>query len=167
MRIGCLLSAALHKQHARRLFFPFCAAPRRPRRARRRTRASALASRGARVGGSRRRSRQRSRCGASLLLSPVVVLVSRLVFGRRFVRNGPSPACIATGDARAMRAARVRRGWFSPPQSSRDVARVVLSSFLLSFRRSAARGASSIHPHAGGGARICGRLFRPKTKRRR
>ena len=89
----------------------------------------------------------------SLLLSPVVVLVSRLLFGRRFVRNGPSPACIATGDARAMRVARVRRGWFSPPQSSRDVARVVLFSSLLSFRRSA-RGAPSIHPHAGGGARI-------------
>ena len=106
------------------------------------------------MGGSRRRSRARSRCGASLLLlSPVVVLVSRLLFGRRFVRNGSSPACIATGDARAMRVARVRRGWFSPPQSSRDVARVVLFSSLLSFRRSA-RGAPSIHPHASGGARI-------------
>ena len=96
-----------------------------------------------------------ARCGASLLLlSPVVVLVSRLLFGRRFVRSGPSPACIATGDARAMRAPRVRHGWFSPPQSSTDVARVVLSSpLLLSFCR-AARGAPLIHPHAGGGARI-------------
>ena len=39
-----------------------------------------------------------ARCGASLfLLSPVVVLVSRLLFGRRFVRDGSSPACIAAG----------------------------------------------------------------------
>ena len=29
----------------------------------------------------------------------------------------------ATGDARAARAARVHRGWFSPPQLSRDIAR--------------------------------------------
>ena len=29
--------------------------------------------------------------------SPVVVLVSRLLFGRRFVRDGSSPACIAAG----------------------------------------------------------------------
>jgi hypothetical protein len=83
-----------------------------------------------------------ARCGASLLLlSPVVVLVSRLLFGRRFVRSGPSPACIATGDARAMRAARVRHGWFSPPQSSTDVARVVLSSPLFFSRSVAPRAA--------------------------
>jgi len=83
-----------------------------------------------------------ARCGASLLLlSPVVVLVSRLLFGRRFVRSGPSPACIATGDARAMRAPRVRHGWFSPPQSSTDVARVVLSSPLFFSRSVAPRAA--------------------------
>ena len=83
-----------------------------------------------------------ARCGASLLfLSPVVVPVSRLLFGRRFVRSGPSPACMATGDARAMRAARVRHGWFSPPQSSTDVARVVLSSPLFFSRSVAPRAA--------------------------
>ena len=97
-----------------------------------------------------------ARCGASLLLlSPVVVLVSRLLFGRRFVRSGPSPACIATGDARAMRAPRVRHGWFSPPQSSTDVARVVLSSPLFFSRSVAPRAAlprSTRMP--AGGARI-------------
>ena len=97
-----------------------------------------------------------ARCGASLfLLSPVVVLVSRLLFGRRFVRDGPSPVCIATGDARAMHAARVRHGWFSPPQSSTDVARVVLSSPLFFSRSVAPRAAlprSTRMP--AGGARI-------------
>ena len=97
-----------------------------------------------------------ARCGASLfLLSPVVVLVSRLLFGRRFMRDGPSPACIATGDARAMHAARVRHGWFSPPQSSTDVARVVLSSPLFFSRSVAPRAAlprSTRMP--AGGARI-------------
>jgi hypothetical protein len=96
-----------------------------------------------------------ARCGASLfLLSPVVVLVSRLLFGRRFVRDGPSPACIATGDARAMHAARVRHGWFSPPQSSTDVARVVLSSPLFFSRSVAPRAAlpRSTRMPAGGRA---------------
>jgi hypothetical protein len=83
-----------------------------------------------------------ARCGASLLLlSPVVVTASRLLFGRRFVRSGPSPAFIATGDVRAMRAARVRHGRFSPPQSSTDVARVVLSSPLFFSRSVAPRAA--------------------------
>ena len=77
-----------------------------------------------------------ARCGASLLpQSPVVVLVSRLVFGRRFMRSGPSPACIAMGDARAIRTARMRHGWFSPPQSNTDIARVVIS-FPLYVSRS-------------------------------
>ena len=97
-----------------------------------------------------------ARCGASLfLLSPVVVLVSRLLFGRRFVRDGPSPARIATGDARAMHAAHVRHGWFSPPQSSTDVARVVASSPLFFSRFVAPRLAlprSTRMP--AGGARI-------------
>jgi hypothetical protein len=71
------------------------------------------------------------------------------------VRDGPSPACIATDDARAMHAARVRHGWFSPPQSSTDVARVVLSSPLFFSRSVAPRAAlprSTRMP--AGGARI-------------
>ena len=58
----------------------------------------------------------------------------------------------ATNDTRAARAARVNRGWFSPPQSSRGVGAVFSSCPLLSSCLSR-RAAPSLHPHAGGGAR--------------
>ena len=119
------------------------------------------------AGGSHRRSSAgTSRAAVALLL----VLFSRPVAGRRprLASSLRSPlraergrgARGATGDARATRAARVHRGWFSPPQLSRDIARrgglssssslvpspvVVLVSRLLFGRRSvlsegAARG---------------------------
>ena len=50
-----------------------------------------------------------------------------------------------------MHAARVRHGWFSPPQSSTDVARVVLSSLLFFSRSVAPRAAlpRSTHTRRG------------------
>ena len=55
----------------------------------------------------------------------------------------------ATNDTRAARAARVNRGWFSPPQSSRGVGAVFSSCPLLSSCLSR-RAAPSLHPRAGG-----------------
>ena len=139
LRIGCLSSAALQVQHARRRLFlkplPGPASTVTGEEARSRTRAGAARRTWVVLAASLKQDAVR--CGASLLLSLLVVLVSRLLFGRRFDRSGPLPARIATGDARAMRALRVRHGWFSPPQSSTDVARVVLSSPLF-FSRSVA-----------------------------
>ena len=87
------------------------------------------AVRGARVGGSRRRTSAGTsraavpRCffvtSSSLAPSPVFVLVWRLLFGRRALRSEGA----ARGGRRATRAARVHRGWLSPPQLSRDIAR--------------------------------------------
>ena len=200
------------------------AAPRRPRQARRRARARAPAPRGARVGGSRRRtqagcralwcfsfssvagrrpclapslwsslragralasaasrpamrarctrracvtggSRRRSRARTSRVWCSLL-LSSSLVPSLRARRSLDPPACrrgaraSRAGARRTRRATRRARRVGSPsaerPRSSRSVfcARVVLfSSSLLSFRRSA-RGPPSIHPHAGGGARI-------------
>ena len=60
---------------------------------------------------------------ATRVSSPVVVLVSRLLFGRRSVLSEGAARGGATGDARAARATCVHRGWFSPPQLGRDIAR--------------------------------------------
>ena len=59
----------------------------------------------------------------------------------------------ATGDMCATHAARVQRGWFSPPQSSRAFPRcggLLLSLFSCPVGRSA-RAAPSLHPRCGGG----------------
>ena len=98
-----------------------------------------------------------SSSSSSLVPSPLVVLVSRLLFGRRSVLG--RGAWGATGDARAARATRVHRGWFSPPLLGRDIARrggpllLVLLSCLSSRPSLRAGAAPSLHPRAGGAAR--------------
>ena len=93
------------------------------------------------VGGSRRRSRAGPFARAAVVFfscsfpvrSPVVVLVSRLLFGRRSVRSEG-----AGGDGGRVRDARGavrRRGWFSPPQSSRAVCARRGGLVLLLFSR--------------------------------
>jgi hypothetical protein len=98
------------------------------------------AVRGARVGGSSRCTSAGTsraavpRCffvsSSSLAPSPVFVLVWRLLFGRRALRSEGA----ARAGRRATRAARVHRGWLSPPQLSRDIARRGVF-FLLLFSR--------------------------------
>ena len=90
------------------------AAPRRPRWAMRRARARAPAPRGARVGGSRRCSSARtsravvvSSSPAFLVLSPVGVLVSRLLIARRSVRSEEA----ARAERQATCAQRTRRAY--------------------------------------------------------
>ena len=111
------------------------AAPSRPRRARRHARASAPAPRGARVGGSRRRSRARSRCGVlffcrrSWSLSRAFSLVvascgtgPRQRALRRATRARCAwRACVASGSRRRSRAG-TSRVWCSSPLFSRSVA---------------------------------------------
>ena len=76
-------------------------------------RARAPAPRGARVGGSSRLTLARTSRAAVVLSSSsswtVVVLVSRLLFGRRSVRSEGAARAGATGAARAPRTARVNR----------------------------------------------------------
>ena len=76
-------------------------------------RARAPAPRGARVGGSSRLTSARTSRAAVVLSSSsswtVVVLVSRLLFGRRSVRSEGAARGGATGAARAPRTARVNR----------------------------------------------------------
>ena len=76
-------------------------------------RARAPAPRGARVGGSSRLTSARTPRAAVVLSSSsswtVVVLVSRLLFGRRSVRSEGAARAGATGAARAPRTARVNR----------------------------------------------------------
>ena len=57
------------------------------------------------------------RSSPSSSLSPVGVLISRRLFGRRFVRSKRAARLHRDGG----RARDARRGWFSPPQSSRVV----------------------------------------------
>ena len=57
------------------------------------------------------------RSSSSSSLSPVGVLVSRRLFGRRSVRSKRAARLHRDGG----RARDARRGWFSPPQSSRAV----------------------------------------------
>ena len=136
------------------------------------------------VGGSRRRSRAGPFARAAVVFfscsspvrSPVVVLVlvSRLLYGRRSVR---SEGAGGDGDARATRAARVRRrGWFSPPQSSRAVRARRGGLLLLLFSRPVAgrrpRLAPSLRPplraeRGRGGATGDARATRAARVRRR
>mgnify|MGYP007134747351 CR=1 FL=1 len=99
------------------------------------------AVRGARVGGSSRCTSAGTsraavpRCffvsSSSLAPSPVFVLVWRLLFGRRALRSEGA----ARAGRRATRAARVHRGWLSPPQLSRDIARRGGPLLLVLFSR--------------------------------
>ena len=86
------------------------------------------------------------RSSSSSSLSPVGVLVSRRLFGRRSVRSKRAARLHRDGG----RARDARRGWFSPPQSSRAVRARRGGLLLLLFSRPVAgrrpRLAPSLRP---------------------